>query len=159
MWLAWLRMYITAACGEMEPMMFRYSPPADYRHLSLSVTPGKLPEVNKYLEDHWKEVFPNRKFSSRYMDDELAEANEVNSNIVTMFVFLGIVALMLSVTGLFTLVSLNIIKKMKEIGVRKVMGASIANISRVINFEFAVILLLVPGRWLPRCIHGGNSDG
>ena len=59
-----------------------------------------------------------------------------------MFVFLGIVALVLSATGLFTLVSLNIIKKMKEIGVRKVLGASIANITRIINTEFVIILLI-----------------
>lgn len=126
---------------ELEPVMIRYSPPADYKHLSLSAAPGKLVEVNKYMEAHWKEVFPNRKFASMYMDEEVREAAEVNINIVKMFVFLGIVALMLSVTGLFTLVSLNIIKKMKEIGVRKVLGASIANISRVINKEFVIILL------------------
>lgn len=126
----------------LEPMMIRYSAPADYKHLNIQTAAGKLVSVNKYMEDHWKEVFPNRKFASRYMDDEMKEANEVNVNIVKMFVFLGAVALMLSVTGLFTLVSLNIIKKMKEIGVRKVMGASIANISRVINTEFVVILLI-----------------
>ena len=56
--------------------------------------------------------------------------------------FLGAVALFLSATGLFTMVSLNIIKRMKEIGVRKVLGASIINITRVINMEFAVILLI-----------------
>lgn len=133
---------------EFEPMMIRYSPPADYRHLVVSAAPGKLVSVNKYMEDHWKEVFPNRKFGSRYMDDEMREANEVNVNIVKMFVFLGAVALMLSVTGLFTLVSLNIIKKMKEIGVRKVLGASIANISRVINTKFIIILLI-------SCLLGG----
>ena len=135
---------------ELEPMVLRYSPPADYRHLSINAPPSKLPEINKYMEDHWKEVFPNRKFASRYMDDEMQEANQVNVNIVKMFVFLGGVALMLSVTGLFTLVSLNIIKKMKEIGVRKVLGASIANISRVINTEFVIILLIscVAGGWL-----------
>jgi len=66
----------------------------------------------------------------------------VNNNLVKMFVFLGIVALMLSATGLFTLVSLNIIKKMKEIGVRKVLGASIGNITKVINKEFVIILLI-----------------
>jgi ABC-type antimicrobial peptide transport system permease subunit len=59
-----------------------------------------------------------------------------------MFVFLGLVALILSTTGLFTLVSLNIIKKMKEIGVRKVLGASSANITKVINKEFIIILMI-----------------
>jgi putative ABC transport system permease protein len=48
--------------------------------------------------------------------------------------------MMLSATGLFTLVSLNIISKMKEIGVRKVLGASVPNIARKINVEFFVIL-------------------
>ena len=135
---------------EFEPTLIRYSPPADYKFLSMSAAPGKLPEVKKYLEAHWKEVFPNRKFSSMYMDEQMVEANEVNVNIVKMFTFLGVVALMLSVTGLFTLVSLNIIKKMKEIGVRKVLGASIANISRVINTQFVIILLFscVAGAYL-----------
>jgi ABC-type antimicrobial peptide transport system permease subunit len=59
-----------------------------------------------------------------------------------MFLFLGVVALLLSATGLFTLVSLNIIKKMKEIGVRKVLGASISNIIRIINTEFVIMLLI-----------------
>jgi putative ABC transport system permease protein len=124
-----------------EPVMFRYSPPADYRHLIIKASTAKLPGINKYMEDHWHDVFPNRKFSSQYMDQPIVRANVVNINIVKMFVFLGAVALMLSVTGLFTLVSLNIIRKMKEIGVRKVLGASIANISRVINTQFAIILL------------------
>lgn len=156
-WMDTVRFYVVGVVNdiynrglwqEFEPVMIRYSPPANYRHLSMSAAPGKLVSVNKYLEDHWKEVFPNRKFASMYMDDQMREANEVNVNIVKMFVFLGIVALMLSVTGLFTLVSLNIIKKMKEIGVRKVLGASIANISRVINTQFVIILLV-------SCIAGG----
>jgi ABC-type antimicrobial peptide transport system permease subunit len=94
------------------------------------------------MEEKWKTIFPNRKFASRYMNDQTEETITVNNNIVKMFTFLGIVAVLLSITGLFTLVSLNIIKKMKEIGVRKVLGASVANISRVINTEFAIILLV-----------------
>jgi putative ABC transport system permease protein len=46
-----------------------------------------------------------------------------------MFGFMGVITLLLSATGLFTLVSLNIIKRMKKIGVRKVLGASVANIT------------------------------
>jgi putative ABC transport system permease protein len=72
----------------------------------------------------------------------MVESDTVNKNIVKMFAFLGIVAMILSATGLFTLVSLNIIKKMKEIGVRKVLGASIGNITRIINTEFIVILVI-----------------
>jgi ABC-type antimicrobial peptide transport system permease subunit len=125
---------------EMEPMVLRYTFPDKYKILLLNAPVDKLPSVNQYMEARWKEVFPNRKFNSVYLDAPMVEANTVNNNIVKMFIFLGAVAMMLSVTGLFTMVSLNIIRKMKEIGVRKVMGASIANISRIINAEFAIVL-------------------
>jgi ABC-type antimicrobial peptide transport system permease subunit len=133
---------------EMSPMMFRYGKKENVRHVIVSTSIGKVPEINKFMEEKWKELFPNQLYNGRMMDEEIVEANTVNNNIVKMFVFLGVVALMLSATGLFTLVSLNIIKRMKEIGVRKVLGASMANISRVINTEFAVILVLA-------CVLGG----
>jgi ABC-type antimicrobial peptide transport system permease subunit len=95
------------------------------------------------------------------MDEELVEADAVNTNLVTMFGFLGVVSLLLSVTGLFTLVSLNIIRKMKEIGVRKVLGASMGNITTVINREFIIILTIatmigsVLGWYLSRALMDG----
>lgn len=57
--------------------------------------------------------------------------------------------MLLSATGLFTLVSLNVIKRMKEIGVRKVLGASVFNIARIVNIEFVIILVIAAalGSW------------
>jgi putative ABC transport system permease protein len=127
---------------QMDPIMIRYSKKENVRHVIVSAPIDKLRDVNRFMETKWKELFPNQLYNGRMMDEEIVEANTVNNNIVKMFVFLGIVALMLSATGLFTLVSLNIIKRMKEIGVRKVLGASMANISRVINTEFAIILVI-----------------
>jgi len=126
---------------EMEPMVLRYGKKDDVQHILVSTSMEKVGEVNKFMETKWKEIFPNRLYIGRFMDEEVVEANIVNTNIVKMFMFLGIVAIGLSATGLFTLVSLNIIKRMKEIGVRKVLGASLANISWAINTEFVVILI------------------
>lgn len=134
--------YTDGLWREMEPMMLRLGPSEKYKHLVVSAPADRIVAVNSYMEEQWKKLFPNRKFSSRYMDSSTVEANTVNNNIVKMFVFLGVVAILLSITGLFTLVSLNIIRRMKEIGVRKVLGASIANISRVINTEFAIIVMV-----------------
>ncbi|MDL5049378.1 ABC transporter permease [Oscillatoria amoena NRMC-F 0135] len=150
--------YNNGLWNEFDPMMIRYASSEKYRHLVLTAPVDKVVDVNTYMEEKWNTIFPNRKFASRYMDDQTVEASTVNNNIVKMFIFLGIVAVLLSVTGLFTLVSLNIIKKMKEIGVRKVLGASIANISRVINTEFVVILLVacvlgaVGGAWMSKML-------
>jgi ABC-type antimicrobial peptide transport system permease subunit len=133
--------YTNGLWKEMEPLMMRYAA-ENYSQVIVKAPIDKLTDVNEFMEEQWKQVFPNRLYNGRYLTDKQAEAMHVNNNIVTMFVFLGVVALVLSATGLFTLVSLNIIKKMKEIGVRKVLGASIANISRIINTEFAIILFV-----------------
>lgn len=126
----------------LSPSMFRYGPEERVNHILVKAPADKLKSVNEFMEVKWKELFPNRLYNGRYMDEQIVEANTVNNNIVVMFIFLGTVAMLLSATGLFTLVSLNIIKKMKEIGVRKVLGASMGNLARVINLEFAIILLI-----------------
>ncbi len=134
---------------QLEPTMLRYGQDDQIRYIQVSSSADNIVEINKFMESTWKELFPNRMYRGWYMDEEVVEANTVNDNIVKMFVFLGVIAIFLSATGLFTMVSLNIIKRMKEIGVRKVLGASIANISKVINFEFAVILFVscLLGSW------------
>lgn len=126
----------------MEPMMIRYVGPEKYSQIVVNTKAGNVPAINKFMETKWKEIFPNRLYNGYMLAENTDEVDDINKNIVTMYTFLGIIALMLSATGLFTLVSLNIIKRTKEIGVRKVLGASIANITRIINTEFFVILIL-----------------
>ncbi len=150
-WLDTVRYYVVGVVKDiynngmwekLEPVMFRYAPKDNVNHILVKASAGDLISANQFMEKKWKEIFPDKMYDGNYMDEEMVEADTVNSNLVKMFVFLGIVALMLSITGLFTLVSLNIIKKMKEIGVRKVLGASTWNITKIVNKEFVIILLI-----------------
>ncbi len=134
--------YTNGLWEKMDPVMFRYAPKDKVNHILVQGKADKLIEINQFMEAKWKIIFPERIYDGNYMDEQMVEADTVNKNLVKMFAFLGVVALILSVTGLFTLVSLNIIKKMKEIGVRKVLGASTWNITSVVNREFVIILLL-----------------
>lgn len=132
--------YARALWQPVKPMMMRYAPKAKYQQVVVSTDIAKVKEVNEYMEKKWKEVFPNTQYNGQLIDNEMAETDEINRNVVTMFGFLGFFAALMTGIGLYTLVSLNIVKKMKEIGVRKVLGASLANIAGVINFEFVMIL-------------------
>jgi len=134
---------------ELEPMMIRYTAPKNYSQLVVSTTPGQVKDIDEFMKEQWGKIFPNRLYNGYQMGESMQEVDDVNTNIAYMYIFLGIIAMMLSVTGLFTLVSLNIIKRMKEIGVRKVLGASVGNITRIVNTEFIVILLLASalGSW------------
>lgn len=125
---------------EMEPMMIRYVLPEQYNQIVISTTENKLASVNAFMNKQWNETFPNRLYNGYMLSADLQHVTDLGMSIVYGYGFLGVVALLLSITGLFSLVSLNIVKRMKEIGVRKVLGASVQNIMRVINMEFIIIL-------------------
>ncbi len=133
--------YARALWMQVRPMMFRYIKPDKYQLLVAKMDPAKVKEVNTFMESKWKEVFPLAQYNGRMMDEEMHESNEINANVVTMFGFLGFFGALMTGIGLYTLVSLNIVKRMKEIGVRKVLGASLGNIAGVINKEFVINML------------------
>lgn len=148
-WMDTVKLYVVGVVKDivslwdpLEPMMIRYASPEKVNYFVVNAKSDKIKDVNDFMQKKWKEVFPNRIYSPRYMNEGAMEASMVNNNILIMFLFQGAVALFLSITGLYTLVSLNIIKRMKEIGVRKVLGASVLNISRMINTMFFIILVI-----------------
>jgi ABC-type lipoprotein release transport system permease subunit len=134
--------YINGFWDPLKPTMLRNAPKEDYRYLIVTADASDIIAVNESMEAAWKELFRNKLYNADFLDENMASSLEVNTNIVTMFTFLGIVATLLSISGLYTLVSLNIIKRMKEIGVRRVLGASVGNVIKIVNRQFAIILFI-----------------
>jgi putative ABC transport system permease protein len=132
--------YARALWEPIQPLMIRYASKDQYQQVVIKTSPEKIASVNEFMEKKWKEVFPNTLYNGQMIEQELQETSDINSNIVTMFGFLGFFAALMTGIGMYTLVSLNIVKKMKEIGVRKVLGASVWNIASVINLEFIINL-------------------
>jgi len=124
------------------PVMLRYVGRDQYTQIVVSTSPENLIEVNDHMKAAWKKISPNTLYSGKYTDGNMYATEMINTNAVRIFGFLGIIAVLMSATGLFALVSLNILKKMKELGVRKILGASAGNIARVINAEFFIIILV-----------------
>ncbi|MBA4146181.1 MAG: hypothetical protein C0523_10475, partial [Cytophaga sp.] len=141
--------YTNGLWREMEPMMIRYIHPEHYSQLIVSTQEEKAVVVNEYMKQQWNVVFPNRLYNGYMLSNSVQRVNELNMSIVYGYGFIGVIALLLSGIGLFSLLSLNIVKRTKEIGVRKVLGASIFSITRVINMEFIIVVLIasVLGSW------------
>jgi putative ABC transport system permease protein len=146
-----IQLYVVGVVGNIltdgfwkpaAPVMLRYVDPEQYTQIVVRASPENILAVNDYMKEMWKQVSPNTVYSGRYTDGNMYATQMINTNAVRIFGFLGIIAALMSSTGLFALVSLNVLKKMKEIGVRKVLGASAGNIARVINTEFIIILFV-----------------
>ncbi|MCP4580708.1 MAG: FtsX-like permease family protein [candidate division Zixibacteria bacterium] len=95
------------------------------------------------IETTWKKLFPHRPYEGFWLDDVLNGQRQVNRSIKLVFLYIAVMVIVISGMGLFALVSLNIARRTKELGIRKILGASISNISFIIIKEF--ILLIVIG--------------
>ena len=124
-----------------QDFLYQLATPDQYRQLVVRATPNSLPETHDYIEKLWKDIFPGRPFQSDFQEDIVfQEANRYNRNLTRIFLFLTIMGCLLSVSGIYSLTSLNVRKRTKEIGVRKVLGASEFQIVNLVNKEFIVIL-------------------
>lgn len=134
--------YMNGFFAPVEPVGFRL---ADKDHMNFVVIRSSKPsaELHDLLESKWYTVAPNTPFNGQFQESNAMEGiMYVNNNIEVMFMFLGIVALVLSSIGLYTLVSLNVIKRIKEIGIRKVLGASVMQIVLLLNHQFFWLLFI-----------------
>lgn len=128
-----------------EPEPFVFYPAGKNQYITLVVKAQKkdLPEVQKYLEKTWKEVFPTRPFESNFQDDLVLQGSrELNGNLEKVFLFITILGGLLSASGIFALASLNIARRTKEIGIRKALGATVGNIVGLLNKEFMIVLII-----------------
>ncbi|OFX20635.1 MAG: hypothetical protein A2041_07700 [Bacteroidetes bacterium GWA2_31_9b] len=134
--------YLYGFWEKINPLIFLLAKEEDYRQIAIRASTENLSAVNESLKADWAEIIPNYPYEGKFQVDLLKEAKQVNKNIKIMFVFLAICALILSVIGLYTLVSLSILNRTKEVGIRKVMGASVNNITQIISRPFVIILII-----------------
>jgi predicted lysophospholipase L1 biosynthesis ABC-type transport system permease subunit len=128
---------------EMEPFVFYPTTRSKYVNLVVKAEHEDLPEIQKYLEKVWKELYPTKPFESKYQDElVLGEGRNLNANLEKIFLFITLLGGLLSASGIFALASLNVAKRTKEIGIRKALGASVNNIVGLLNREFMIILIV-----------------
>lgn len=117
----------------IEPSMMRLCRSDRYVNLIIKAKPAELKAVHDRVKASWSQLYPLKPFHGYFQDEVAAEAYKVTSSIATIFSWFSIVAMMLTATGLFALVSLTVLKKMKEIALRKVVGAKDRQIMALIN--------------------------
>ncbi len=122
---------------------YRMAKPNQYQVMVVRTDAGKIVETQKYLEQQWKKNFQGQPFQSDLQEQIVFKgADEYNKNLKQVFLFLTVLSCILSTSGIYSLARLNVQRRTKEIGVRKVLGASLRDIVQLVNREFVVILAL-----------------
>jgi ABC-type antimicrobial peptide transport system permease subunit len=125
-----------------KPMAVKLGKENRYQFLVVKAKEKDLTNVFAEVGTVWKSLFPERPYNGFYQNQLKAEAARTTRSIATIFLWFGIISILLTATGLFALVSLTTLKKMKEIAVRKVVGAAPRHILVLINKGYFWIFLV-----------------
>ena len=128
--------------AEVTPSMLKLGVKERMRTLVVQAETKNLEQLNNEMRLKWEELIPNAVYPGYLQEERLSESKDVNRNITNIFLFLAIISVLLSLVGLYTLVSLKVIKKTKEIGIRKVLGAPVFTVIRMLNREFMIIVFI-----------------
>lgn len=126
----------------VEPVLFSVAPEDKVGYLIVKAAAGRTNVVFDFLKDQWKEVAPDDPWRGFFQDDvfkSFFDSNRAN-NVVGYFI--SGVALLLACMGLYGLVAYNLTRRLKEFSVRKVFGATLGQIFRLMNGDYIWILIV-----------------
>ncbi|MDN3203329.1 ABC transporter permease [Algoriphagus sediminis] len=98
-------------------------------------------ELRNLLESEWSEVFPGEAFDFKFLNEEVERQYQSDDRLGKMVLIAACIAILIASMGLFAMVALSIAGRTKEIGIRKVLGASSWSISWMFNREFLMITI------------------
>ena len=137
--------YLRALFQPLSPVAFRYIPEGTYKMLVASTNPETLTEANDQLKIEWKKLFPNQLYPGQLMEQRMVMVMEHFNGVVIIYTFLGLVAIVMSVSGLYSLISLNLQKRTKELGIRNILGAPLLHMIIQSGKLFIIIMVVSVG--------------
>jgi putative ABC transport system permease protein len=134
--------YLGGVWQEIEPAMLRLSRTDQYGVLVVRASPEDLPGVLEYINLKWKSMTTISIFGGRLQENLMQEEKDINGSIMKVNIFLAITATLLSLIGMYNLVSLDIIRRTKEMGIRKIQGAPVPLLMFLVSKKFLIVLVV-----------------
>ncbi len=134
--------YTNGLWEKIEPTVLKLTPGERYFTMAIRGEPEDLPSILEFMKTRWKEQGTNFVFGGRVQNELMNEEREINRSIMKINIFLALAATILSLIGMYNMVSLDVIKRTKEIGIRKVQGAPVPLIMFLVSRKFLVVLLI-----------------
>jgi putative ABC transport system permease protein len=153
----------TGMYNEIESLMLVYRETFT-NIIYIKLSGNNTEQTLSFIENKWKEVFPDQPFTYTYLSDRFNNQFEADEKRGLIFTLFTILAILIACLGLFGLASYMVEQRTKEIGIRKVFGADEGVIVRLISKEFLIligisIVIAVPAayyimnRWLENYVY------
>ena len=126
--------------------------PSWFSYVAVRLTPGDIQSTLQRLETVWQEFEPQRPFEPFFLDDNLNQLYKKEERLSLVLSSFSMLAIVIACLGLFGLAAFATEQRTKEIGIRKVLGASVANLVALLSKDFAKLVLVAnviawPAAW------------
>ncbi len=125
----------------IKPLSMRIEP-GGCNLVSVKIAPKNVPATITAIENKWKQLIPKRPFDYFFLDEFFDKQYRSEDRFGRLFLNFAILAIFISCLGLLGLASYSTIQRTKEIGVRKVLGATTSNIVNLLSIDFLKLVLI-----------------
>jgi putative ABC transport system permease protein len=122
-------------------VVFFVDPPS-FEYFSVRIKPVNIPRTIEFLKSKWEKLVPGEPFNYTFIDEDYNRLYQSENRIGKIFIIATCLTLFISCLGLFGLAAFTTEQRSKEIGIRKVMGASAPEIIYMLSKEFSLWVLL-----------------
>lgn len=123
----------------LDPMMFYYRPNSG-SFFSLKIQGADVVATIKEVEEVWDAIYPDNPFDFFFLDEHFNKQYTSDLQFNAVFIGFALLAILVACLGLFGLVSFSVEQSRKEIGIRKVLGASVSKIVLIISREYMILI-------------------
>lgn len=127
--------------NSIDPVVL-YIDPERFYTIAVKTTSQNNQQVLKYIENTWNELMPNKKFNYSFMQDTYNQLYSSEDKISEVFTIFSFLAIYIATLGLLGLSSFSAEQRKKEIGIRKVLGSTIANIVGLMSKDYLKLVLV-----------------
>jgi putative ABC transport system permease protein len=113
-----------------------------YQTINIKLQGGNIKQTLASVEKMWNQTYPNYVYEYQFLDDKIAAFYKADSQLSQLYKIFAGIAIFISCLGLYGLVSFMAVQRTKEVGIRKTLGASVANIVYLFSKEFTLLILV-----------------
>ncbi|MEX1137818.1 MAG: ABC transporter permease [Bacteroidota bacterium] len=134
--------HFTSLQNEIKPIVMFMNPEWPLDHLLIRISGKDIPATVQMIHSVWKDVAPSTPFNATFLDEDFRKEYENEMRWGRIVSLASSFAVALACLGLFGLVTLTVSSRTKEIGIRKVLGATGSGIVRLVSREFLAMVIL-----------------
>jgi ABC-type antimicrobial peptide transport system permease subunit len=126
----------------IQPLTLVIDPDFQINYILVKVKPANLAGSMELIKKKWKKILPTSEFKGSFTDENIDRQYRREEKLGEIFISGAIIAIILSCMGLLAMVILIVTQRKKEIGIRKVLGASVANIVTMVSSDFLKLVIV-----------------